>query len=138
MTTSLLLKVLRVLFILLKLSSFTLGTYKYDYESLKSKKIIIYGAGNSSESLYNYLIKQCNCEIVAWIDKYPDGKSMKVLHDVISIECIDDKEYDFIVIAALKKNLADNMKKELVNLHNIDERKIIWNKVEYDSLLSKL
>ena len=63
---------------------------------------------------------------------------MKVLHDVISIECIDDKEYDFIVIAALKKNLADNMKKELVNLHNIDERKIIWNKVEYDSLLSKL
>lgn len=120
------------------ISSFTLGTYKYDYESLKNKKIIIYGAGNSSESLYNYLIKQCNCEIVAWIDKYPDGKSMKVLHDVISIECIDDKEYDFIVIAALKKNLADNMKKELVNLHNIDERKIIWNKVEYDSLLSKL
>jgi glycosyltransferase involved in cell wall biosynthesis len=120
------------------ISRFTLGTYKYNYQTLENKNVIIYGAGNSSESLYKYLTNKCHCKIAAWVDKYPEGKNIKVLHDVISIECISTIKYDYIVIAALKESLADSIRNELINLYDIDEEKIIWNKVEYYSLLNKL
>ena len=123
---------------LYNISTFSLGTYKYNYEKLKNKRIVIYGAGNSSESLYNYLTKECNCKITGWVDKYPDDKDMRVLHKILSVKSILTIKYDYIVIAVLKKELADSIRKELVELYNIDSEKIVWNKVEYRSLVDKL
>lgn len=123
---------------LYNISTFSLGTYKYNYENLKNKKIVIYGAGNSSESLYNYLTKECNCDIAGWVDKYPDGKDMKVLHEISSVNSISNIKYDYIVIAVLKKELADSIRKELVELYNIDSCKIVWNKVAYSNCVDKM
>ena len=47
-------------------------------------------------------------------------------------------QYDYIVIAVLKKELADSIRKELIELYNIDSKKILWNKVEYVNLLDKM
>lgn len=123
---------------LYNISTFSLGTYKYCYEGLENKKVILYGAGNSSESLYKYLTEECNCNIVAWVDKYPKGKDMRVLHDILPLNSIKDLKYDYIVIATVKKELAMSMKKELMDLYKVDEKKIKWNKVEYFSLIDKL
>lgn len=123
---------------LYNISAFSLGTYKYSYENLKNKKVVIYGAGNSSESLYNYLTKECKCDITGWVDKYPEGKDMKVMHEILAVNSILNIQYDYIVIAVLKKELADSIKKELIELYNIDSKKILWNKVEYVNLLDKM
>ena len=123
---------------LYNISAFSLGTYKYSYENLKNKKVVIYGAGNSSESLYNYLTKECKCDITGWVDKYPEGKDMKVMHEILAVNSILNIQYDYIVIAVLKKELADNIRKELIELYNIDSKKILWNKVEYVNLLDKM
>ena len=117
---------------------YSLGTYKYSYENLKNKKVVIYGAGNSSESLYNYLTKECKCDITGWVDKYPEGKDMKVMHEILAVNSILNIQYDYIVIAVLKKELADSIRKELIELYNIDSKKILWNKVEYVNLLDKM
>ena len=123
---------------LYNISAFSLGTYKYSYENLKNKKVVIYGAGNSSESLYNYLTKECKCDITGWVDKYPEGKDMKVMHEILAVNSILNIQYDYIVIAVLKKELADSIRKELIELYNIDSKKILWNKVEYVNLLDKM
>lgn len=123
---------------LYNISPFTLGTYKYSYENLNNNKVILYGAGNSSESLYKYLIKKCNCDVVAWVDKYPSGKDIKVLHEILPVNSIINMDYDYIVIAVLNEKLAMSIKKELVELYNLDEKKIIWEKVEYSNLIKKL
>ena len=123
---------------LYNISAFSLGTYKYSYENLKNKKVVIYGAGNSSESLYNYLTKECKCDITVWVDKYPEGKDMKVMHEILAVNSILNIQYDYIVIAVLKKELADSIRKELIELYNIDSKKILWNKVEYVNLLDKM
>lgn len=101
-------------------------------------KFCIYGAGNSSESLYNYLTKECKCDITGWVDKYPEGKDMKVMHEILAVNSILNIQYDYIVIAVLKKELADSIRKELIELYNIDSKKILWNKVEYVNLLDKM
>lgn len=123
---------------LYNISIFSLGSYKYNYDDLKQKKIVIYGAGNSSESLYKYLIEGCNCSIVAWVDKFPAGKNLKVLHEVLPVESIVGLQYDYIVIAVVKETLAERIKKELVDVYNINEKKILWKKVEYSSVLSNI
>lgn len=123
---------------LYNISAFSLGTYKYSYENLKNKKVVIYGAGNSSESLYNYLTKECKCDITGWVDKYPEGKDMKVMHEILAVNSILNIQYDYIVIAVLKKEFADSIRKELIELYNIDSKKILWNKVGYVNLLDKM
>ena len=123
---------------LYNISPFTLGTYKYSYNNLNNNKVVLYGAGNSSESLYKYLVEKCKCNVVAWVDKYPLDKDMKVLHEILPVKSIINMDYDYIVIAVLNEKLAMSIKRELVELYDLDERKIIWEKVEYSNLIKKL
>ena len=85
-----------------------------------------------------YLTKECKCDITGWVDKYPEGKDMKVMHEILAVNSILNIQYDYIVIAVLKKELADSIRKELIELYNIDSKKILWNKVEYVNLLDKM
>lgn len=63
---------------------------------------------------------------------------MKVMHEILAVNSILNIQYDYIVIAVLKKELADSIRKELIELYNIDSKKILWNKVEYVNLLDKM
>ena len=123
---------------LYNISPFTLGTYKYSYNNLNNNKVVLYGAGNSSESLYKYLVEKCKCNVVAWVDKYPLDKDMKVLHEILPVKSIINMDYDYIVIAVMNEKLAMSIKRELVELYDLDERKIIWEKVEYSNLRKKI
>lgn len=123
---------------LYNINEYSLGNYEFNYDCIKNKRVILYGAGNISESLYKYLSEECKCNIIAWVDKYYNDKDMKVLHKVLPVNNIKSLLYDYIVIAVLKEELANSIKKELVELYNIDESRIIWNKVGYTSLIQKI
>lgn len=123
---------------LYNINAFSLGTYKYNYDYLKKKKIVLYGAGNSSESLYKYLTRECNCDIIAWVDQDPSGKDRRVLHEILPAKSILNLDYEYIVIAVLNERLAKDIKQQLIDYYNVDENKIVWNKVEYSDLIDKV
>lgn len=123
---------------LYNISTFSLGTYNYQYDNLENKKVVLYGAGDSSESLYNYLVRECRCSIVAWVDKYPKGKNMRVLHDILPVTSISEFEFDYIIIAVINEKVANNIKKELVEIYGVNEKMILWNRVEYSRIQEKI
>lgn len=93
-------------------------------EALQNCRLIIYGAGNVGKDIYAQLSKYESCNIVGWVDKnyqkyaYPYCK-------VKSPDEINILEYDVLIIAVLRKKLADSIRQELVDKGVIEE-KIIW------------
>lgn len=118
---------------LYNLSLMSLMNARFGTLDIKGKNVILYGAGGSSRVLYNHLIEDCECLVVAWVDKYPDGKDMLCLHKIESRNIIKDLEYDYIVISVISEELYISIKKELKELYDIDDKKIMWGKVEFDN-----
>ena len=118
---------------LYNLSLMSLMNARFGTLDIKGKNVILYGAGGSSRVLYNHLIEDCECIVVAWVDKYPDGKDMLCLHKIESRNIINDLEYDYIVISVISEELYISIKKELKELYDIDDKKIMWGKVEFDN-----
>ena len=105
---------------LYNLSLMSLMNARFGTLDIKGKNVILYGAGGSSRVLYNHLIEDCECLVVAWVDKYPDGKDMLCLHKIESRNIIKDLEYDYIVISVISEELYISIKKELKELYDID------------------
>lgn len=118
---------------LYNLSLMSLMNARFGTLDIKGKNVILYGAGGSSRVLYNHLIEDCECLVVAWVDKYPDSKDMLCLHKIESRNIIKDLEYDYIVISVISEELYISIKKELKELYDIDDKKIMWGKVEFDN-----
>ena len=118
---------------LYNLSLMSLMNARFGTLDIKGKNVILYGAGGSSRVLYNHLIEDCECIVVAWVDKYPEGKDMLCLHKIESRNIITDLEYDYIVISVISEELYISIKNELKELYGIDDKKILWGKVEFDN-----
>ena len=118
---------------LYNLSLMSLMNARFGKLDIKRKNVILYGAGGSSRVLYNHLIEDCECTVIAWVDKYPEGKDMLCLHKIESRNIINDLEYDFIIVSVISEKLYISIKKELKELYNIDEEKIMWGKAEFDN-----
>ncbi len=118
---------------LYNLSLMSLMNARFGTLDIKGENVILYGAGGSSRVLYNHLIEDCECIVVAWVDKYPDGKDMLCLHKIESRNIITDLEYDYIVISVISEELYISIKNELKELYGIDDKKIMWGKVEFDN-----
>lgn len=118
---------------LYNLSLMSLMNARFGTLDIKGKNVILYGAGGSSRVLYNHLIEDCECIVAAWVDKYPDGKDMLCLHKIESRNIITDLEYDYIVISVISEELYISIKNELKELYGIDDKKIMWGKVEFDN-----
>lgn len=83
------------------------GLYQ-DYEKLdylfpfkhvkKNEKIILYGAGTYGRRLYKYLQKTNFCQVVKWVDQNYIELRKEGL-DVYNPDCIDQNEYEHIVVA---------------------------------------
>lgn len=95
-----------------------------DIEDIKGKKVVIYGAGRVGKDYYLQL-KQVDCEIVLWVDKnYQNCNEEIAVSDVTEIRSVD---YDYIIIAVKRKELADSIKNQLNELDVLDT-KILWEK----------
>lgn len=88
------------------------------------KNVILYGAGKVGRSYYKQLSEEKNINVVLWTDKkYMILQEQGV--NVGSIEDINKVVFDGIILAAQKQEVADEMKKELLN-RGVAEEKIIW------------
>lgn len=101
------------------------SSYKFSTAAIPERsKLLIYGAGKVGVDYYNFINKSCLYEVVAWADKKA-ALFCKQGMNIIKCEDIEKFEYDYILIAVLRENVAEEIKSELLEL-GINEKKIIW------------
>lgn len=102
-----------------------LGTVRYlvpKNETLKKRRIVIYGAGKVGRDYVSQMVLDQQFNIIAWIDKKFEEKINKLCLAVTSIKELD---FDIVLIAVRKEATALQIKNQLLDL-NIEERKIVW------------
>lgn len=96
------------------------ATYYYPEEDkLRNKNIVIYGAGRVGKDYFNQLERIC--DYLCFVDK--DYKNKEC--EVYSLEKLSEPFYDYILIAIDNKEVAYEVKQQLIQ-RNIDSEKIIW------------
>lgn len=96
----------------------------YNLELYLDKKIILYGAGKVGQDYYKQLSKIVSDEKnIVWVDKD------RILQNeiVYSPEVIKKMDYDLIMIAVLSEKIAEDIRKQLIELGTPNE-KIWWKK----------
>ena len=96
--------------------------YFMNTDSLKDKRIVIYGAGRVGQDL-SYLFFKEGINVVAWIDKRYEEYIDNSL-PVERIERLSEISYDNIVVALENRRISDQIKIELMR-RDIEEGKII-------------
>ncbi len=103
--------------------------YKYpDISQLKDKRILLFGAGEVGQDYYMQITKYDTCVLAAWADTHYENYDFEYCR-VISISEIRVQEYDLIVIAVLKEEIAGQIRKQLVK-QGIRPEITIWKKPE--------
>ena len=105
-----------------------------EYEILFNKKVVVYGAGNYGKLMYNYLKRNVMCEIVAWVDKYPDGKSLRCNHQILPTQILNEMSYDYILISVKDKKIAEEIKYDLTKNFDISSDLLIWKEIYTESV----
>ena len=95
--------------------------YIFPYTAIeKGSGIILYGAGEVGRSYYGQIMDNHYCNIIAWADKN-NHESLPVIHPD-QLPCRNSTK---ILIAVKKKEVADEIRKELISL-GADEERILW------------
>lgn len=96
------------------------ATYYYpDEEKLRNKNVVIYGAGRVGKDYFCHL--KGICRLIYIVDKDYDNKE----GEVYSIDKLSELIYDYILIAIEKKEIANEVKKQL-HQRNVCDEKVIW------------
>ncbi len=126
---------------MIKVSLFTINKrninmqelYLFPYKEIeKEKNIILYGAGNVGKQFYNQVRTSSFCNVVLWVDKeylYYSERN----YPVKSISEICSASYDYVVIAILNEQIANEVRNELINNYNVEPEKIIWDHYSFFS-----
>ena len=90
------------------------------------EKVIIYGAGQVGQSMYNYLNGNSKVALVEWVDK-EYKKYQKIGFPVQSPETISNKEikFDKIIIAVNSRKTAESIK-EILEGKQVKRENILW------------
>lgn len=102
----------------------TRSQYVFPFDKIeKNRRIVIHGAGEVGQIYWNQLATIEYCKEIVWVDQnYNKYESLGVQ----SPDCISyDKNIDYIVIAILSENAAENVKNQYVS-KGFPEEKIIW------------
>lgn len=106
---------------------FTCSVPEYYFEEQffdKGTRVVLYGAGRVGKGYYLQIQNTKCVELIAWVDKDYRNEELEKL-GVVSINAINEDEYDYILLATIYENMAENIKEELV-AHGFDEKKILW------------
>ena len=88
-------------------------------------KIILYGAGKVGQGFYQNIRKDDNLQLVAWIDRDFEQYQKQGLK-VESPDNINKMEYDYIIMAFLREDMALKIENKLKDTYRIPERKFLW------------
>lgn len=91
----------------------------------RNKKIVLYGAGEVGNAYFFQIAITKWCGILAWVDRdyYYKGTGGDIT--VKSPAVISEMLFDYVVIAIENKNVADDIKEDLVRM-GIPKEKIVW------------
>ena len=98
--------------------------YFPDDGKLAGKKIVIFGAGRVGNSYVKYWQSRNNLQIVAVIDNKDRNLPIHGI-SVFKPEYMRQLDYDYIICAAVREDMACSMITQLKEL-GISERKILW------------
>lgn len=59
---------------------------------------------------------------------------MRCLHEILPADKIPELDFDYLVISVLSKELAQSIKKELMELYHVQADKILWQQAEHTSI----
>lgn len=105
-------------------------TFFYPYMHLGGRtRIALYGSGHVGKEYYSEIEKLGICESVIWISKKWEEDRKNGL-EVSPVDSLLTAEYDYVVIAVDREEMADEIKTELIRL-GIDEAKLLWKKPIY-------
>lgn len=89
----------------------------------KGKNVIIYSAGTFGQQLVNRLKEGNDCNVVGWIDD-DYWEYRRCCLDVDPISNITKSEYDYVLIATVDRELAERIKKRLID-YGVSEKKVV-------------
>lgn len=99
--------------------------FLFPYEQLdKNAKVALYGAGKVGQDYFTQIMGTGFCKLVVWVDNN-FAKYQEEYMPVYPVSCLDTSEFDFVVIAVLQEEIADQIKAGLID-RGISEEKIIW------------
>ena len=93
----------------------------------KGSKIILYGAGEVGDIYFRQITAIKYCTVVAWIAE----KASEEYKDIVAEpkeENIHDLDYDYVVIAVMKKDTYKSIMQNLETM-GISQDKVIWQQV---------
>ncbi|MEY8377277.1 glycosyltransferase family 2 protein [Lachnospiraceae bacterium 56-18] len=100
-------------------------THVFPYEKIpKNSKVILYGAGIVGKSYWKCLHSGKYAELAAWVDRDYRRYQLSGL-SVESVERVRSQNYDYIIIAIEKENIAKEVEKTLLN-YGVEKKKIVW------------
>lgn len=86
--------------------------WRFPVESISpDSRIVLYGAGKVGKDFYDFIQKTRYCQLIAWVD----AEWEKIGQPVVSLEQIRNLKYDKIIIAIYQKEMAEQIRMELVN-----------------------
>ncbi len=99
--------------------------YVFPFSELeKGSRIILYGAGTVGVCYYRQILRQKLLQLVLWADKAWKDFEDKPL-PISAPKRIMESEYDYLVIAVKRKELAEEIRKELMEA-GVREDRILW------------
>jgi len=102
--------------------------YIVPYELMKENcKIILYGAGVVGKSFKKQLTNSDKYNLVCWVDEKED-----ILNGIYQPEYIKNIDFDYILLATSRDEVAESMKCDLKKYVS-DEERIIWKKPQKNS-----
>lgn len=109
-----------------------IGGFAVPYEIIPvASRIVLYGAGRVGRAFYSQLKDSEFCKIEAWVDKnFLKYQNM----GVVSIDELKNKEFDYILIAALNEKLKAEMMGDIVSALQCSCDKILWKKPKRENL----
>lgn len=90
--------------------------------TMKDKKVVLYGAGNIGKNYYAQMLKSEELPVI-WVDKQYQ-KYIQYFH-VEPVERLTETEFDYLIIAVLNPDVAAAIKTDLIKM-GISEEKILY------------
>lgn len=101
--------------------------YYLDESELRaSKNVVLYGAGVVGRDFYKQLLRSEKINIYIWIDQNYEKYKTENL-PVQPPECLENVEFDYIIVAVLRENVYKNIAESLKK-YSVPQEKIIWKR----------
>lgn len=90
------------------------------------KKVILYGAGVLGQQIHQYLTSNGHLEVLCWVDKnWMNYREKGFCVDPIKKIADFEDLYDYILIANIMQDIADDIRNDLLD-SGVDDNKILW------------